>query len=123
MQYEDFIALSLPTYTFLDLVVFNDMSQLRENSSTSLGYTTGLPLRDLPYRDITIIVTAKKEFRVVFLPDAAKYARDCLSMALVFVTFEENRAVNLQVPQANRALFVPCGDKATVLQESHTAEL
>ena len=115
VQHEDFVSLALPTHTFLNLAIFDDMSQLRENRSTTLGRTSGLPLRDFPYRDITIIVAAKKEFRVVFLPDAAKDARNCLPMALVFVTFEQDRAVNLQVPQANRALFVPCGDKTAVL--------
>ena len=74
VEHEDFVSLALPTYTFLNLAVLDDMSQLRENRSTTLGHTTCLPFRDLPYRDVTIIVAAKQELRVVFLPDAAKDA-------------------------------------------------
>ena len=90
VQYEDFVSLALPTHAFLNLGVFYDMSQLRENRSTTLGHTTGLSFRDFPNRDITIIVAAKKELRVVLLPDAAEDARNCLAMTLVFVTFEQD---------------------------------
>ena len=58
VKHKHFITFALSADSLLDLVILDDVPQLWENCGTALGYSTCLSFRNLPNRDVTIVITA-----------------------------------------------------------------
>ena len=44
-------------------------------------------------------------------------------MLEAFLRFEDNRAVDLEIPQSDGSVFLPCGHQAAIGEEAHAAQL
>ena len=109
---EHLISFILSSRSLLDPAVLDDVAQLWEDRCTSLVCSASLALRDLPYCNMTIVITSDQILRV--LPLASGDAGDSFTVAPIIWAFKQDRAIDLQVPQSDGTLLVASGYQAAV---------
>ena len=113
------ISFILSTRSLLDPAILDDVAQLWEDRCTSLVRSASLALRNLPYCNMTIVITSDQILGI--LPLASGDAGDSFTVAPVIWAFKQDRAIDLQVPQSDGTLLVASGHQAAVWQEGHAA--